>query len=114
MRSVNGVVDSVTSLKFMSTEVRTLCVTCAQLSHSMKMKIRCGVTGETVATTRARKDGRCQDCKTMILKGNTIFKVAKEGATTREGNGPGRWVCSPCGWKYPFSDRMHEWVESKL
>jgi hypothetical protein len=54
---------------------------------------------EIVARSEARFNGRCYLCNTLILKGNVVFKMATEGETTPQGNGPGHWVCGPCAFK---------------
>lgn len=54
---------------------------------------------EVVAKSIAKFNARCYRCNTMILKGNWVWKLAAEGPTTPQGNGPGHWVCGPCAFK---------------
>jgi hypothetical protein len=62
---------------------------------------------EVVAVSKSKHGGKCQACQGWIGKGGFIAKVSREGSSTKDGNGPGIWVCEPCSANY-------EWTEDAL
>jgi hypothetical protein len=57
---------------------------------------------EIVATGTAKYDGgRCDQCNTLILRGNTIFKVSRKHTMTAPGKVKwhNNWVCGPCAYR---------------
>ena len=53
-------------------------------------------TGDLVASTTSKWGGACVECRRFIRKGDPVHKLATEGKTTRQGQGPGKWVCTSC------------------
>lgn len=77
------------------------------------------MTGEIVARSRAKwNGGHCKDCGDPIPRGDEIAKIAEEGATTKHGQGPGRWVCIRCATNYPSKPTIslagEEYVQAQL
>ena len=62
--------------------------------------------GDLVATGLSKWGGKCVECRRPIQIGEPIWKLAAQGDTTQHGQGPGRWVCTPCAG--PAIDRKHD------
>lgn len=59
---------------------------------------------QIVAVSQSKKGGRCARCNAYIGKGGFIAKVGTEGASTKQGQGPGFWVCEPCSEYYEWGE----------
>ena len=51
---------------------------------------------QIVGQTTARYGSKCPRCRTMIDRGDPVFKIPTEGKTTAQGQGPGMWVGKCC------------------
>lgn len=57
-----------------------------------------------VAVSTSKRGGPCKKCRNYISRHGFIAKVATEGKTTSQGQGPGIWVCEPCSADYEWTD----------